>query len=89
MTEYATGRHLRIRKSSLFLEQARLRALAAVICDDLIYILERQEFSEDDEQLLMLNAHGINVLSGRVRDNVEQVRKTLTMILRQLPKEEK
>lgn len=88
MTEYAKGRHLKIRRSNLFLEQARLRALTQVICDDIIYILERQEFSEDDEQLLMLNAHGIHVLTGRIKSNIELLRKTLTMILRQLPREE-
>lgn len=88
MRDYAAGRHLKIRSKGLFVEQARLRTLAAVIADDIIFILERAEFDEDDHQLLMLNAHGQHVLAGRVRSNVEQLRKSLTLVLRQLPRED-
>jgi hypothetical protein len=88
MTGYARGRHLKIRRAGLFAEQARVRALSAVIADDIIFILERQEFDDDEEELLFLNQHGINVLAGRVRSNIELLRKTLTLILRQLPREE-
>lgn len=88
MSEYARGRHLKIRGKGLFMEQARLRALAQVISDDIIYLLERQEFSDDDANWLALNTHGINALSGRVRRNIDELRKSLTLILRQLPREE-
>jgi len=87
MTDYQQGRHLKIRDKGLFMEQARLRALAQVVSDDIIYILERQEFSDDDAELLRLNTHGIESLSKRVRQNIDELRKGLTLILRQLPKE--
>lgn len=86
MTDYAHGRHLKIRNTSLFAEQARMRTLAQIISDDVLYILERLEFSDDDAELLMLNEHGVQVLSGRVRDNIEQLRKSLTFVLRKLPR---
>ena len=87
MTEYAQGRHLKIRSQGLFVEQARLRALSQVISDDIIYILERREFSDDDAELLRLNTHGINSLTKRVRHNIDELRKGLTLIVRQLPKQ--
>lgn len=87
MTTYQKGRHLKIREKGLFMEQARLRALAQVVSDDIIYILERQEFCDDDAELLRLNTHGIESLSRRVRHNIDELRKGLTLILRQLPKE--
>ena len=86
MTEYAQGRHLKIRNTSLFTEQARMRTLAQIISDDIIFILERLEFSDDDAELLMLNEHGVHVLTGRVKSNIEELRKSLTFVLRKLPR---
>lgn len=86
MTDYAHGRHLKIRNTSLFAEQARMRTLAQIISDDVVYILERLEFSDDDAELLMLNEHGVQVLAGRVKSNIEELRKSLTFVLRKLPR---
>jgi len=88
MTEYAKGRHLKIRNTSLFTEQARMRTLAQIISDDILFILERLEFSDDDAELLMLNEHGVHVLTGRVKSNIEELRKSLTFILRKLPRKD-
>lgn len=88
MTDYAQGRHLKIRNTSLFTEQARMRTLAQIISDDVLFILERLEFSDDDAELLMLNEHGVHVLTGRVKSNIEELRKSLTFILRKLPRKD-
>lgn len=86
MSELAKGRHLKIRKTDLFREQAILGSLTDQIRDDIIYILERQQFDDDDREILALNEHGIKVLTGRVRNDIDRLRRTLTIILRLLPK---
>ena len=78
------SRHARIRERKLFVEQARIRSLAAVIADDCVYILERQDIDHTDPDFIALEKHGLEVLAKRVDDNIERLRRSLTLVRRLL-----
>lgn len=81
------SRHSRIRNTSLFQEQVRIRALAQIISEDIVYLLERREIEAgDDPELKWLHQHGSEVMTDRIVQNIERLRDVLTVVKRKLPR---